>query len=597
MFLAGAAVPPLIEDIGYCLLLAGILSVVFAKLRVPTIAAFLAGGVVVGPIAGKLVTDRGSIETIAGLGLILLLFLIGLEIDLRKLLKSGKPLILTGLLQFPLCVAFGFAVTWGLTSAGWGSFAGQYTGIYVGVVAAASSTLLVVKLFQDTGQLDTVVGRVSLGVLIFQDVWAIVVLALQPNFADPQLGKILFTFLDIIVVTVLAMAAARWVLPVVFHWIARLPELLLVAALGWCFGVGMFGAQMGHLLGYLGLHVDMAISLEMGALIAGATIAGKPFTYELMSKVSAVRDFFVTLFFVGLGMSIPAPEGVDVLLMALALATACILARYVVFFPLMYFTGMDRRQSFVGSTRLAQISEFCLVIGYIGMSYGHVNDKFVAAVIFAFVLTALITPALFKSADKLHDALAPLLRLVGLRDPSAAESGRHEAVGASLVILGFHRVASSLFHEIEKTRPELLPRTLVVDFNPSLHAQIKQKGAMVKYGDFSNLETLHHIGIEGAHVLLCTVPDDILKGTSNLKLAQGLRKLAPHAVIIVNALRTQDAKAMYAAGADYVYLQRVETAHALLPALEAALAGELKGYIEDHQFRVGNPLDRQEVLP
>ncbi|MBX3473746.1 MAG: cation:proton antiporter [Planctomycetes bacterium] len=597
MFLAGGAVPPLIEAIGYCLLLAGVLSVIFAKLRVPTIAAFLAGGVIVGPIGGNLVTDRASIETIAGLGLILLLFLIGLEIDLRKLLKSGKPLVLTGLLQFPLCVAFGFAVTWGLASAGWDSFAGQYTGIYVGIVAAASSTLLVVKLFQDTGQLDTIVGRVSLGVLIFQDVWAIVVLALQPNFADPQLGKILFTFLDIIVVTAIAMAAARWVLPVVFHWIARLPELLLVAALGWCFGVGMLGAQTGHLLGYLGLHLDMSISLEMGALIAGATIAGKPFTYELMSKVSAVRDFFVTLFFVGLGMSIPAPDGIDVLLMAAALAAISVLARYVVFLPLMYATGLDRRQSFVAGTRLAQISEFCLVIAYIGMSYGHVNDKFVAAVIFAFVLTALITPALFKGADRLHDALAPLLRLIGLRDPSAAESGRHEAVGASLVILGFHRVASSLLHEIEKTRPELLPRTLVVDFNTALHPAIKARGAKVKYGDFSNLETLHHIGIEGAHVLLCTVPDDILKGTSNLKLAQGLRKLAPHAVIIVNALRAQDAKAMYEAGADYVYLQRVETAHALMPALEAALAGEIKGYIEDHQFRVGNPLERQEVLP
>ncbi len=149
----------------------------------------------------------------------------------------------------------------------------------------------------------------------------------------------------------------------------------------------------------------------------------------------------------------------------------------------------------------------------------------------------------------------------------------------------------------KKTRPTLLARTLVVDFNIKLHAEIEKRGAKVKYGDFSNLETLHHIGIEGAHVLLCTVPDDILKGTSNLKMATALRKLAPHATIIVNALRTQDAKAMYEAGADYVYLQRVETAHALLPAVEAALAGELKGFIEDHQFRLGNPLDRAEVLP
>jgi hypothetical protein len=118
----------------------------------------------------------------------------------------------------------------------------------------------------------------------------------------------------------------------------------------------------------------------------------------------------------------------------------------------------------------------------------------------------------------------------------------------------------------------------------------------VKYGDFSNLETLHHIGIEGAKVILCTVPDDILKGTSNLRLTQGLRKLAPHALLIMNALRTGDAHEIYAAGAAYVYLQRVETARAIAPAIEAALAGELEGWRKDHEFRAGDPLARDEVL-
>lgn len=597
MFLAGAAVPPLIEDIGVCLLFAGVISVVFARLRVPSIAAFLAGGVVAGPVLGKFVTDRNAIDTIAGLGLILLLFLIGLEIDLRKLLKSGKAMLLTGLFQFPLCVAFGWAVALGLSGAGWGSFAGTYTGLYVGVVAAASSTLLVVKLFIDSGQLDTTVGRVSLGVLIFQDVWAIVVLALQPNFAEPEFGKILLTFLNIAVITGISMAFSRWVLPRAFHWIARLPELMLVAALGWCFGVGLLGLHMGTLLGKLGLHVDMHISLEMGALIAGATIAGKPFTYELMSKVSAVRDFFVTLFFVGLGMGIPAPEGLDVLLVAGALAAICIVARYVVFFPLMYFTGMDRRQAFVGSTRLAQISEFCLVIAYLGIAPGHVTPAFVSSVIFAFVITALACPFLFKAGDAMHDKLAGLLRLIGFRDPAVAEAKKDDEPHPELVILGFHRVASSLFHEMEKTRPELVARTLVVDFNVSIHAEIRRRGAQVKYGDFSNLETLHHVGIEGAKVIVCTVPDDILKGTSNLRLTKGLRKLAPHAQLVMNALHATDAKAMYEAGAAYVYLQRIETARAIVPAVEAALAGELAGWKQDHEFRTGNPLERSEVLP
>jgi hypothetical protein len=296
-------------------------------------------------------------------------------------------------------------------------------------------------------------------------------------------------------------------------------------------------------------------------------------------------------------MGIPAPDGVDVLLVALVLAAISSAARYVVFFPLMYFTGMDRRQAFVGSTRLAQISEFCLVIAYLGLAPGHVTPAFVSSVIFAFVITALACPFLFKAGDALHDRLAGLLRLVGFRDPAIAEARKDDEPHPELVILGFHRVASSVFHEVEKLRPELVPRTLIVDFNVGIHAALRGRGAQVKYGDFSSLETLHHLGIEGAKVILCTVPDDILKGTSNLRLAQGLRKLAPHAQLIMNALRTTDARAIYDAGASYVYLQRVETARAIVPAIEAALAGELAGWREDHEFRTGNPLERDEVLP
>lgn len=596
MMLGSAGVPTLIGDIGFCLVIACLLSVVFARLKVPTIAAFLAGGVLVGPIAGKLVTDRANIDTIAGLGLILLLFVIGLEMDLRKLLKSGKTLILSGLLQFPLCVGFGYGASWLLQAAGWGSLGGGYVPLYVGFVTAASSTLLVVKLFLDAGQLDTVVGRVSLGILIFQDVWSIVVLAVQPNFADPGVAKILLTFLDIAVVGALAWAGARWLLPIAARWIARLPELMLVLALGWCFGVGMLGNHMGHLLGCLGLHLDMSISLEMGALIAGTTLAGKAYSFEVVSKVGVVRDFFITLFFVGLGMGIPVPDSLDVLLVAGALAAVCVLARMLVFFPLMYFTGMERRGAFVGSTRLAQISEFCLVIAYLGLNYGHVEAGFVSSVIFAFVITALASPFLFKGADRLHDLLRPLLRAVGFRDPPGLTESLKSDHHHEVVLLGFHRVASSLFFELQKSRPEVLRHTLVIDFNVALHEKIRATGASVRYGDFSNTESLHHLGIHGAKVVICTIPDDILKGTSNLKLAGILRKSAPHAVLILNALTSADAQRMYAAGADYVLLPRVESAHALLPALEAALGGQIAAFREDHDARLGAAEARAEIL-
>lgn len=595
--LASAGLPPIVRDIGMCLLVAGVLSVVFTKLKIPTIAAFLTAGVIVGPVVSKLVVERESIDTIAGLGLVLLLFLIGLEIDVRKLMASGKTLILSGLLQFPLCVAFGFACSVGISALGWEAFSGGYTAIYVGFTMAASSTLIAVKLFQDRAQLDTVVGRVCLGVLIFQDIWSIVVLAVQPNFADPKLGVVLLTFLDVVILTLFALAMAKWVLPFAFRWISKIPELMLVAATAWCFGIGFLGNNLGHLLGLVGLHVEMSVSMEMGALIAGASIAALPYSTEVVTKVSNVRDFFVTLFFVGLGMGIPMPDGVEVLLMALALSVICIVARYCVFFPLFYFTGMDRRSSLVGATRLAQVSEFCLVIAYLGLSHKHISAEFVSAVIFAFVITALLCPLIFDLGDKIHARFGNLLGKLGFKPPQSVTQvlGGHHAY--DIVLLGFHRVASSLYYRIEKMQPELLKHLLIVDFNVSLHPKIAQRGATVKYGDVSNIETLHHAGVSHAKIIVCTIPDDILKGTSNLKLLKSLKQMNPNAKVIVTALTMSDAAVMYEAGASYVSLPRIEVAESLMPVIEAAMSDAMEGYRSGRHVRVESPLARVEVMP
>ena len=159
----------LVRDIGLCIVVAGLLAIVFVRLRIPEIAAYLVAGVIVGPIGTAVVTDPGNIETISELGLILLLYLIGLEIDVRKLLASGRILIITGLLQYPLCVGFGVVATKLLILAGIGGelLYGSYVPLYIGFVVAASSTLLVVKLFQETFQLDTEAGRIALGLLMF----------------------------------------------------------------------------------------------------------------------------------------------------------------------------------------------------------------------------------------------------------------------------------------------------------------------------------------------------------------------------------------------------------------------------------------------
>lgn len=592
---SGGHVSPLVADLGLCLVAAALLAIVFTRLQIPSIAALLGAGVLLGPAGLEAVHDRASIDTIANLGLTLLLFVIGLEVNLKSLLESGKTLVVTGILQVPLSIALGFGIFLGIGATGWGLLEGYYPALYLGVACAFSSTLLVVQYLQAHLLLDTTAGRLAVGLLIFQDIWAIVFLALQPSFANPSIAPILLTFLGTAIVAALAVFVARYVLVHAFHIVARSPELVVTLALGWCFGVGLFGANLGTVAHRLGLDIEISVSMEMSALIAGATIATSPYAYEVISRVVNLRDFFVTLFFVGLGMSIPIPESAGVLVLAAIVAAVAILLRYLLFLPLLYATGLDRRNSVSVSTKLAQVSEFCLVIAYLGTQLGHVSPTHVSIVIFAFVIAALITPLLFAASDKLYQKLRPILDVVGIRSRGA----RAEAEGAEpprLVLLGFHRVGSALLADLERLHADLLPRTLVVDVNQTIHEDIRKRGVQVTYGDIASGELLRHAGIGDAEVIVSTVPDEILKGTSNVHLVRQVRQLAPNAVIIANCTRVSQVAQLKAAGADHVFRIANEAAAGVLPAIYAALNASLPTYIEAMEEEHGAVEDRREVI-
>jgi Kef-type K+ transport system membrane component KefB len=591
---AGGGAPPIVASIAIAFIAAAAFALVCERVRLPSIAGFIFAGLLVGPVGLELINDPEEIETIAGLGLVLLLFLIGLELDLRALLESGRTLILTGLLQVPVSTGIAVLVFMGAASRGLGG-EGVYPALYLALACAFSSTLLVVKVLHDRLQVDTVDGRLCVGLLIFQDIWAIVVLALQPNLETFDLAPLVGTFLGVAVVIVLAGLVTRYVLPAAFRLVAKSPELVVTLALGWCFGLGMFAAQLGPLATALELPVHPSVSMELGALVAGTSIATFPYAHEVVAKVGNLRDFFITLFFVALGMSIPVPDGAGVLLGALGLAAVTFALRYVVFVPMLYINGLDRRHAVTTSTKLAQVSEFALVIAYLGISLGHIDGELVSMVIFAFVLTAIFTPMLFKIADPLYAKLSTPLGWLGIRDEQRVE----ETTSGSpprLVFLGFHRLASSLLQDLQAIHPQLIPETLVIDFNVAIHDRIRERGARVIYGDISNPATLSHSGIEGADVIICTISDDIIKGITNLELTRQLRKIAPNAKILVNAVRLSDMPGIYAAGADYVFSWRTEAAIGVVPALCAALNGDLDGFMDSRRREFGDPLARNEVL-
>lgn len=588
--------PSLVRDIGLGLLLSGVLAVIFTRLKLPAIAGFIIAGVAAGPLGLGWVTDPANIDTIAQLGFVLLLFMIGLEIDIAKIISAGGTIVLGGLLQFPLTAMFGFLAVKLLAFMGLGGglLAGNLPAFYIGAVIAGSSTLIVVKLFQEAFELDTAPGRLALGLLVFQDLWATVFILLQPRLDAPEILPIVGSFGGIAILAGIAIAVSQAILPLVFRWVAKVPEVVLMAAIGWCFAVVFAGASLdavAALVTKADLH--LAVSAGMGALIAGVTLASLPYATEIVTKVGVVKDFFVTLFFVGLGLSIPAPSGLGFLI-AIVIAVVALIARQLVFFPLLYWTGTDQRSAQVTSVRLAQISEFGLVIAFLGVQFGHLSRELAATIVFAFVLTALATAPLYHSAYAIHRWLMPLLRMLGFREPPALEEKSEREW--RLALLGFHRTAASLLHNIARDDPALVHDTLVIDFNVALHDRIREVGAHVEYGDLSNADTLRHAGIDRAKVVVATVPDDLLRGVDNRRLVETVRRLNPHAIIIANAISFADCAAIYAAGADYVYLTRLEVARTLVEAIASALSGRLPAYRDARETAEGKLPDRHEVL-
>jgi len=289
---AGGSVPDLIQDMGVSLLMAGVLAIIFARLHIPSIAAFILAGVLLGPQGFALITNPENIDSIAQMGFILLLFVIGLEIDVRGLSMRGSSMAVAGFLTYPLTLGFGFIVAKAVVLIGLGGAFGEHSlgAFYLAIAVAASSSLLVFKLFQEHQQFDTLPGRICITVLVFEDIWAIVIALLQPNLSSPDLMAVLFTFLGIGVLIAVTYALSQSVFHIAFKWIAKSPELVLLGALSWCFLIVWVGTNIDRATGFIGFNLHMNVSAGMAALIAGATIASLPYASEIVGKVGLVKD-------------------------------------------------------------------------------------------------------------------------------------------------------------------------------------------------------------------------------------------------------------------------------------------------------------------
>lgn len=563
----------LLQDIGLAIVAATVLAYVARFARQPLLLAYIGAGILIGPVGLRYVSDAASIQSLAELGLAFLLFIVGLEIDVRKLLESGKVATVATAVQ-----AAGSALL------GWGTarLLG-YEGLpalYLGLAVTFSSTMVVVKLLSDRSELDTLPGRVTLGILLVQDVLAVVVLAIQPSLGGAGEGSLALEIsLSVAKGVALvggALLAGRFVLPHLLRAVAKSPEILLVSAVSWCFLVCYAAIETGF-------------SSAMGALVAGVSLSTLPYSIEVVAKIRSLRDFFVTLFFVSLGMLLPVPTPALVLA-ALALSAVVLASRFLTVPPVLRLLGHDNRSGLLSAIHLSQISEFALVILLIGVSdrFRHIPQEIVSLGVMVLVVTATASTYLVQYSHPLVRTIGRLIGATRLEDPMSGASRRNEHGEVPIVLVGCFRVASSLVHDLLAAGREFR----VIDFNPRTHRELLSLGVPSVYGDISHLDTLEHAGVARARVLISSVPDDFLRGTSNRKLLDSLRSLNPTAAIVVTAESAAQALELYEAGADYVLVPRVLAADRILEVL--ALQGE-EGLERERAHQIAELTARRDV--
>lgn len=569
----------LLVDIGKATIAAAALGLPAYYLKIPLMLAYLLAGVLLGNHLGfGFIKGDQNLSTISEFGLILLMFILGLEINIKKLIQAGRPILINGVTQFWGCLILAY-LFFGLL----GYSHKPFDLLYIAVAVSMSSTLAVVRILADRMNIDALPSRITLGILVFQDLWAIAFLALQPNLNSLDVTQIFFSLTKLSILVVSTWFAARNFLPSVFASIGKHSELMLIVAMGWCFSVCA-------LAGYLQL------SLEMGALVSGVSIASYPYHQDIAARISSLRNFFITLFFVGLGLQIPMPTR-EVLGLTGWVILFVTFSRVITVFPVLHFLKFGNRASLIPAVNLSQLSEFSLVLASLGVAYGHISPELMPAFVLSMAFTAFLSSALIPNAHTIYQILNPILEKMGFKDsvstvePSSVKTENP----ASIVFLGFYREASSLLYELKvRYSKSIFSELLIVDFNPEAHVKLEQEGIQCRYGDVGNFETLSNFQIGQAKLIICTIPDQALRGTTNRKLLRTLKQIAPNSKIIVTAEQLEEAKAMYAEGADYVYIPRLVSAYFLADLIERIRA---EGFEKINTGGISFLKDRVEIIP
>ncbi|MDR1578518.1 MAG: cation:proton antiporter [Deltaproteobacteria bacterium] len=500
------------------------------RLKMPAIVGFLVTGILVGPHGLGLISDPAQVESLSELGVVLLLFTIGLEFSIQSLMKMKKLVLLGGSLQMLLGTVAFFLISYALGFA-WN------TAILFGFLFSLSSTAIVLKLLQEKGEMDAAHGRGAFGVLIFQDLAVVPMVLILPMLAGKSGGDPIYMVLvKVAAILVLVVVMANWVVPWVMKKIAatKSNELFMFAVALICLGTAFLTAEAG-------------LSLALGAFMAGLVIAGSPYAYQAISSVMPMRDIFTSLFFVSIGMKMDTRYLLNNPFLIIGLALGVMILNAATTALAMKAAGLRGRVAIMVGFALCQVGEFAFVLAKTGGDLNLLDDTTMVAFLNVAVLTMAMTPLALEAGRRVGPFFG------AMEKPFAGSIDGHKENHA--VVIGFGVAGQAVARACR-----LMGRQYaIIDMNPGSVQAYQAQGEPIIFGDAVNEIVLEHVGIHRAAILVISIPDPV----ATRRIIAQARLLSPHLYIVARTRFLMTGDLLKRLGANEVLAEEFEAALAV----------------------------------
>ncbi|MBP9826868.1 cation:proton antiporter [Candidatus Saccharibacteria bacterium] len=511
-------------EVSLVIVIATIVAGLMHVLRQPLIIGHIITGLVVGPFGFGLIKSTDTLEVFSGIGIVLLLFIVGLGLNPRVIREVGKTAVITGVGQVLFTTVLGTIIALGLGFS-------LVSSLFIALAISFSSTIIIMKLLSDKREINQLYGKISVGFLLIQDIIATFTLVFVAALAQgkPLAEVVTPVALKLILACLLIALIARFILPRLSTFVSRSSEFLFLFALAYGLGIAMLFQVIG-------------LSVEIGALIAGVSLATAPYALEMGSKLKPLRDFFIVVFFILLGAQMKLDSMASIAVPAMVFSTLVLIGNPIIVMVLMRFLGYTKKTNFKAGLAVAQISEFSLILIVLAVKTGQLPEEISSMMTLIALITIAASTYLIHFADQLHDWLE---RPLGLFEKESARQPRMKKETYDVILFGYHRAGRQFIEQFQKMKLNYI----VVDYDPDVINFLTDEGLPARFGDASDLELLSELHLESARMIVSVISDDEIN-----KLIVEQVPARKRNIVIVTSDDIESAMAMYDMGATYVMM-------------------------------------------